>query len=59
MKKYNGVEEITEQELKDLAGAADSDQQPASHPTTTVTIPISAWGCPTTKCASVVKPCND
>ncbi|MCR6097293.1 hypothetical protein HXA31_02430 [Salipaludibacillus agaradhaerens] len=54
MKKVNGIEEISETELKNLAGGSN-DNQPA---TWTITIPISAAACPTTQCASVVKPCN-
>ncbi|MFC0523608.1 class II lanthipeptide, LchA2/BrtA2 family [Pontibacillus salicampi] len=55
MKKINAIEEVSEQELKDLAGGAG--EQPGTHPS--ITIPISAAMCPTTKCASIVKPCND
>ncbi|WP_416150017.1 class II lanthipeptide, LchA2/BrtA2 family [Salipaludibacillus sp. HK11] len=55
MKMNKGIEEVSETELKDLAGGAD-EVKPA---TWTVTIPISAAMCPTTRCASIVKPCND
>ncbi|MFD2655625.1 class II lanthipeptide, LchA2/BrtA2 family [Gracilibacillus thailandensis] len=58
MKRNNGLEEVVEQELMDLAGGND-EVQPHTVTPTTVTIPISAWGCPTTSCASIVKPCND
>ncbi|MFD2655624.1 class II lanthipeptide, LchA2/BrtA2 family [Gracilibacillus thailandensis] len=56
--RKNGLEEVVEQELMDLAGGND-EVQPHTVTPTTVTIPISAWGCPTTSCASIVKPCND
>jgi len=55
MKKMNAIEEVSEQELKELAGGGDGDVQPNTHPS--ITIPISAAVCPTTRCASVVKPC--
>ncbi|MDZ5606022.1 class II lanthipeptide, LchA2/BrtA2 family [Bacillus pseudomycoides] len=57
MKKYNGLEEVVEQELMDLAGGNDESQPQALTPTT-ITIPISLWGCPTTSCASIVSSCN-
>ncbi|HDR7706381.1 TPA: class II lanthipeptide, LchA2/BrtA2 family [Bacillus thuringiensis] len=53
--KENPVGLIQEEELKHLAGG--SDENPNTHPTVTVTIPISAAVCPTTGCASWTKPC--
>lgn len=56
MKMNNGIEEVSEIELRNLAGGADGDENSVNW--ITITIPISAALCPTTKCASVVKPCN-
>ncbi|MBT2289868.1 class II lanthipeptide, LchA2/BrtA2 family [Paenibacillus albidus] len=50
-KNFVALEEVSEQELKDLAGGAEANW-------ITITIPISAFMCPTTKCASIVSPCN-
>lgn len=56
-KDFKALTPMTEEELKDLAGG--SDVTPMTITPTTITIPISLAGCPTTKCASIVSPCND
>ncbi|MBT2289867.1 hypothetical protein J7E73_12085 [Paenibacillus albidus] len=50
-KNFVALEEVSELELKSLAGGAEANW-------ITITIPISALMCPTTKCASIVSPCN-
>ncbi|KAB2496357.1 class II lanthipeptide, LchA2/BrtA2 family [Priestia filamentosa] len=52
-KNMKAIEEVSEQELKELAGGAEE------RAIWTVTIPISLAACPTTQCASIVSPCND
>ncbi|AHC41763.1 MULTISPECIES: class II lanthipeptide, LchA2/BrtA2 family [Bacillus] len=56
-KDFQALTPMTEEELKNLAGG--SDATPMTVTPTTITIPISLAGCPTTKCASIVSPCND
>ncbi|MBT2573728.1 class II lanthipeptide, LchA2/BrtA2 family [Bacillus sp. ISL-51] len=56
-KEFLALEQMTEEELKELAGG--SEATPMTITPTTITIPISLAGCPTTKCASIVSPCND
>ncbi|MGN9864422.1 class II lanthipeptide, LchA2/BrtA2 family [Bacillus swezeyi] len=54
--QFQALEEVSEMELKELAGGAENT--PMTVTPTTITVPISLAGCPTTKCASVVSPCN-
>lgn len=57
MKKQEMIlEQLSEQQLKALAGGAESS--PNATPTVTITIGISLAGCPTTRCASIVESCN-
>lgn len=56
MKKTNGLEEVNETKLMNMAGGS-GEVQPHTWTPTTVTIPISVWGCPTTTCASIVESC--
>lgn len=56
MKKSNGLEEVNETKLMNMAGGS-GEVQPHTWTPTTVTIPISVWGCPTTTCASIVESC--
>lgn len=54
MKKNNfkAFENITDEELKSVAGGAGETKG-----TPTIIVPVSLAICPTTKCASIVKPC--
>lgn len=55
MKKQEMVlEQVSEQQLKALAGGAES----SPNATPTITIGISLAACPTTRCASIVESCN-
>ena len=54
MKKNNfkAFETVTNEELKNIAGGAVETKG-----TPTVIVPVSLAICPTTQCASIVKPC--
>lgn len=51
-KKELNSKKVTLAELEKISGGAS---EPRTHPTV---IPVSLAICPTTKCASVVRPCN-
>ncbi|MEF3331700.1 MULTISPECIES: class II lanthipeptide, LchA2/BrtA2 family [Oceanobacillus] len=53
-KKVCAYKKISVEDLREVSGGAAEPQG-----TPTVTIPISAAICPTTQCASIVRPCNN
>ncbi|AUJ24664.1 class II lanthipeptide, LchA2/BrtA2 family [Virgibacillus dokdonensis] len=52
--KVTAYKKISVNDLKEISGGSS---EPQGTPATI--IPVSLAICPTTKCASVVKPCND